>query len=186
MFPYYKVLRAAINTLDLHDFPPTHDVFNLCVTKGEKESLLKYRVENKKKLFTFGSETKSLINLEYIGLCSKSYSVQCLDLETGNMSQKLGCKGVCRLMTDLKHEIFVKFLMGNKLQMMSKYKHICMKRQRLFFKYGAKRAFSKYYDKRYLLPCGNVSLSYANPEILIHQEVENVVNDLIAKIEENE
>ena len=168
--------------LDMYCFPENHEYFTLCVGEEEKAKLLRYRVDNKKKLFTWSSECGFKIPYSFCGIAPKSYSVQTMD-EMGNVSQKLGSKGVSRCMADLKHERFLKFLLGKKSILLVKYKQMTVKRHRVYFKYGMKTAFRNIYEKRFLLPCGNKSVAFGSPEEKHWRDVEHVVEQLILAVE---
>ena len=153
------------------------------MTKQERERLLHFREINRKKPLCFSPETQDSEVTSYIGIKSKSYSLEtkCLQGKTG---WKFAMKGMVRKnFLDWKHETFVKYLLGKKKFYLS-YNHtnICIKDHKLYLKSGKKHVCNRYYSKRYMLPDGISTLAYGNPAIEFYRDVEACLEELLNKV----
>ena len=170
--------------LDLTCWPENHPFYSYETTEAEKTHLLSYRKMNKKRLGTFSPETGDRDIAEIFLVKAKQYYIKLKDVKNDTFSAKIAAKGANRQLVDLKYVDYVKFLLGSKkFNLMYDAKTFVVRNHVLKLRYQRRKVTDKYDDKRFLLSCGIKSLSHGHPDIVIHKEVENIVDEMIESLE---
>ena len=185
MSKYWIALRRIVKTLDTYKWPPTHPFFTCGTTEQERNRLLALRLDNKKKLLTYGPEVAGIVT-NCILYKSKSYSLESVD-SMGDITHKLTMKGAVKSMLDYKHLDLLRFLLSDKFSLLYTHRSIMSKQHEMMLKVSKKTVVNKYYDKRYVFPNNNnigiASLSYGHYFIEIYKETEECINDLLDIVE---
>ena len=182
---YYEILRNLAPFLDFYNWPENHPFINWNTTEAEKNLLLELRTKNRKKPGCFSSELKgSFEAFSGVFFCAKSYSIATKDIMSNETiyGSKLTMKGVRKKNFPKKHKDLLRFFLGNKFNLLYTHSYIGSKDYELHYKVQTKAVVSRYYDKRYVLRCGNISLSYGHCMIPIIEAVEQLMEDMLVQI----
>ena len=95
---------------------------------------------------------------------------------------KLTMRGVRKKNFPKKHKDLLRFFLGNKFNLLYTHSYIGSKDYELHYKVQTKTVVSRYYDKRYVLRSGNISLSYGHCMIPIIEAVEQLMEDMLLQI----
>ena len=182
--PYYRGLRAMAGILDLSSFSDDHPIFDAS-SQSEKDSLLLLKIENKKKLGSWGSEIKpGYVLSSYVAMRPKSYSLQFEKIHGKNDYEHTKMKGIRLKLCDYHHIDYLKFLLGsNKFHL--HYTHISFvsKKHHIYLRSAQKIVTGKQIQKRFLLSDGITSLPYGHKSLPIIRQVWALLDEIITCIE---
>ena len=179
--PFWDALRSISGSMDLSDFPTDHVLFSdPSLSTSARAQLIQNRENNRKQIGLFSSEIGDRVVKNAAFIQPKSY---CINFTEG--PHKVAMKGARLEKLDLKMDVLNKFISGECGKHLS-YDHVYIHsmRQSLFISKTQKNILSRLYVKRYMLD-GNRSLSYGHPLILIHQIINEMIDEVVRNVDNN-
>ena len=170
----YKPLQRISPHLDVSNLLPDHPIFD-----GLSEARIReWQQESPKKLGTFSLDVEEEIE-GFVGFKSKVYALQC------TTKTKLKLKGVRLNFTDLKYDSYLSFMYGQKIKLFAPQFSFISKKHQKFTKQYQKMALN-FLDLKCFQVRKNFNLPFGHFLIPFVRIAENVIDDLLTKIEQNE
>jgi hypothetical protein len=166
----WKDFRSLANYLDISDYSEEHILFDC----QEKNKLLDYKHENKKRPGTFSDEMNGEVLTEMVGLRSKMYSLQSI-----SGVPKKRAKGVPKhiVKNSLSHDSYLECLrVRNRMSYRSNY--IKSKNHQINTIRQKRIGLSPYDDKRYILDDGITTMAYGHYVLETKKALEFIVNSV--------